>query len=67
MSLMLSLSYIFILLCTKYKVQTTLFSPRGKLHDFSFSGRIMTAYGLGDSAHRVLSGREPEDVKDLGR
>jgi hypothetical protein len=65
MSLMLSLSYIFILLCTKYK--QCFFLLVGNFAEFSFSGRIMTAYGLGDSAHRVLRGREPEDVKDLGR
>jgi hypothetical protein len=39
----------------------------GNFTEFSFSGRIVTAYGLGNSAHRVHRGREPEDVKDLGR
>jgi hypothetical protein len=39
----------------------------GNFAKFSFSGRIVTAYGLGDSAYPVYRGREPEDVKDLGR
>jgi hypothetical protein len=35
--------------------------------EFSFSGRVVTAYGLGVCAYYVRRGWEPEDVKDLGR
>jgi hypothetical protein len=49
------------------KKKTTPFLLVVNFAEISFSSRAVTTCGLGDSAHRVRRGREPEDVKDLGR
>jgi hypothetical protein len=39
----------------------------GNFPEISFSSKVVTACGPGDSAHLDRRGREAEDAKDLGR